>query len=54
MMAFSYPMMGGFGGFGVSPLWSIRSILIWILVLLGGYLSHPWICGRGIVKSDPA
>lgn len=62
MMAFAFPMMGmwggmmgGFGGSGVSPLWSIGMLLIWLLVLLGGgYLVYRWISGSRVANSDPA
>lgn len=63
MMVFAFPMMGmwgggmmgGFGGTGGSPLWSIGMMLLWLVILVGGgYLVYRWIAGSGGVGSDPA
>lgn len=61
-MAFAFPMMGmwggmmgGFGGTGVSPLWSIGMMLLWLVILVGGgYLVSRWMSGAGSIRSDPA
>lgn len=63
MMVFAFPMMGmwgsgmmgGSGGTGVSPLWSIVMMLVWLLVLVGGgYLVYRSLSGSGSIGSDPA
>lgn len=62
MMAFAFPMMGmwggmmgGFGGSGVSPLWSIGMMLLWVVILVGGgYLIYRWLAGSSGIGSDPA
>lgn len=48
-------MMGGYGGTGVSPLWGLASMLVWLVVLVGGgYLAYRWLSGDGGAATDPA
>ena len=60
MMVFAFPMMGMWGGgmmggLGVSPLWSIAMMLVWLVVLVGGgYLVYRWVSGSGSIGSDRA
>ena len=62
MVAFMFPMMGmwggtmgGFGGLGVSPLWGIGMMLVWLVILVGGgYLVYRWASGTGSTGTDPA
>jgi putative membrane protein len=48
-------MMGEHGGYGMVPLWSVLTILVWISVLGGGgYLLYRLLSGPGTTTSDPA
>lgn len=48
-------MMGGYGGYGMSPLWGIGMLLVWLVVLVGGgYLIYRWLSGSRAVAADPA
>jgi putative membrane protein len=34
-------MMGSYGGYGISPLWGLGMLLVWVIVLGGGaYLAY--------------
>ena len=64
MMVFMMPMMGMMGGgaggvpntgAGMSPLWSIGMMLLFLLVLLGiGYLIYRAFSRRSLSSNDPA
>ena len=64
MMLFMMPMMGmmgwGFGGapgtgMGMSPVWSIGMMLLFLLVLLGaGYLLYRAVTQGSLGGADPA
>ena len=64
MMVFAMPMMGMMGWWwgdgmagGLSPLWGLGMMLVWLVVLLGiGYLLYRGLVGglRADVPSDPA
>jgi putative membrane protein len=62
MMGLAFPMMGvwggmmgGYGGFGVSPIWGVVMMLVWLVILVGGgYLVYRWATGAGSAGTDPA
>ena len=62
MMGFAFPMMGawggmmgGYGGYGLSPVWSFGMGLVWLVVIVGGgYLAYRALSGRDGIGSDPA
>lgn len=64
MMVFAMPMMGTMGWWwsdgmpgGLSPLWGLGMMLVWVIVLLGiGYLLYRGLVGgtRTGAVSDPA
>lgn len=64
MMVFAMPMMGMMGWWwgdgmagGLSPLWGIGMMLVWLIVLLGiGYLLYRGLAGgvRTGAVTDPA
>lgn len=64
MMVFAMPMMGMMGWWwdghmagGLSPLWGIGMMLVWLVVLVGiGYLLYRGLVGGvgGAVTADPA
>lgn len=48
-------MMGGFGGTGVSPLWSVGMMIVWLAILVGGgYLVYRWVTRSEFGSTDPA
>lgn len=64
MMVFAMPMMGMMGWWwdgrmagGLSPLWGMGMMLVWLVVLVGiGYLLYRGLVGSvgGAVPADPA
>ena len=64
MMVFAVPMMGMMGWWwgggmagGLSPLWGIGMLIVWLVVLVGiGYLVYRGVVGRvgPSVAADPA
>ncbi|WP_254545650.1 SHOCT domain-containing protein [Halomarina pelagica] len=61
-MAFAMPMMGMMGWWwggrtfgGLSPMWGIGMMLIWLLLLLGiGYVVYRGLAGGVDTDADPA
>lgn len=48
-------MMGQYGDFGVSPLWSLGMMLVWLVVLVGGgVLGYRWLARSGDSTREPA
>lgn len=48
-------MMGSYGDFGVSPLWSIGMTVIWLVILVGGgVLIYRWLARSGGSTREPA
>ncbi|WP_226008127.1 SHOCT domain-containing protein [Natrinema salinisoli] len=62
MMVFAVPMMGMMGwwwgggsGMGVSPIWGIGMMLLFLLILLGvGYLLYRGLVGGQVLERDRA
>ncbi|MFC7156653.1 SHOCT domain-containing protein [Halomarina halobia] len=62
MMVFAMPMMGMMGWWwggqpvgGLSPLWGVGVMLVWLLILLGvGYALYRGLVGRVGTDGDPA
>lgn len=55
MMGLWGGMMGGYGGYGMSPVWTIAMPLLWLVILIGGgYLVYRWFANRGPIGPDPA
>jgi putative membrane protein len=48
-------MMSDYGGYGISPLWGLAMMLVWVLVIVGGaYLLYRLVTSNQRVGSDNA